>query len=127
MTGQLALVAKVFGRSHQAATEERRPLTIHCHSCRQRLLAAYQPACKGKAINRFIAAWPGKKRQCSRLHALGGLEKLAAVMDKGRARVFRWPLAHYQCRRQHWNLLAKILDRFSCAGKMRSFQIELLA
>ena len=55
MTRQLALIAEILGGAYQAATEEGRPLSVHCHPRGKRLIAADQPAGEIEAENLTLA------------------------------------------------------------------------
>jgi len=109
--GRVALEAEIFGRFHDAAAEERCPLSVNEHPPDDWIFGVHQPFRKGQTVARALAVRKRQHRQAVRLDALGGLQEFAAVVAERGPRFLKRAFLHHQRVGKRGHLAFQLADR----------------
>src|SRR5437773_1854505 len=125
MGRRLALETEIFCRAHQAAPKEGLPLAIDSDARGQGIVRRDKPAREAEAVARQAVGKRRDRGNDAGLDAFGRLEEFAALVDKGRARIFGRTLVQDERGRRRW-WFAQLVNFFARVGKFRESQEELL-
>src|SRR5882762_4237090 len=98
MRWQFSLKTEILQRAHDAASEERFPLTVDRHAGGEWIFLRYQPFRKRETVRRRVGRQWRQERRHARRHFLLRLKEFAAVMTECVSRMIGRALAHRQCR-----------------------------